>query len=94
MGTLIDIYPPPSFFTTHIMISVVALTAGYSGPSVLPKTRIGASMVDIAGLKELAKSQNPVVVRRASSTRMRLARDCLVLARRRCACACLHASRQ
>lgn len=50
------------------MISVVALTAGYTGPSVLPKTRIGASMVDVAGLKELAKSQNPVVVRHASST--------------------------
>ena len=45
-----------------MLSSVAALTNGYTSPMALPQSRVAASMVDINGLKDLAKSQNPVVV--------------------------------
>ena len=48
-----------------MLSSVAALSpAGYASPMALPQSRVAASMVDINGLKDLAKSQNPVVVSR------------------------------
>ena len=47
-----------------MLSSVAALTNGYTSPMALPQSRVAASMVDINGLKALAKSQNPVVVSR------------------------------
>ena len=47
-----------------MLSSVAALTNGYTSPMALPQSRVAASMVDINGLKDLAKSQNPVVVSR------------------------------
>jgi hypothetical protein len=44
-----------------MLSSVAALTNGYTSPMALPQSRVAASMVDINGLKDLAKSQNPVV---------------------------------
>jgi len=47
---------------TQMLSSVAALSpAGYASPMALPQSRVAASMVDINGLKDLAKSQNPVV---------------------------------
>jgi hypothetical protein len=43
-----------------MLSSVAALTNGYVVPA-LPQSRVAANMMDLGGLKDLAKSQNPVV---------------------------------
>jgi len=49
-----------------MLSSVAALTSGYTAPTALPQSRVAASMsMDIGGLKDMAKAQNPVVVSRA-----------------------------
>ena len=51
---------------TSMLSSVAALTSGYTAPTALPQSRVAASMsMDIGGLKDMAKAQNPVVVSRA-----------------------------
>jgi|TARA_B110000196_G_scaffold193357_1_gene165642 hypothetical protein len=46
-----------------MLSSVAALTSGYTAPTALPQSRVAVSMsMDIGGLKDMAKSQNPVVV--------------------------------
>ena len=50
-----------------MLSSVAALTNGYTSPMALPQSRVAASMLDIGGLKDLAKQQNPVVVSRAKA---------------------------
>ena len=48
---------------TRMLSSVAALTSGYTAPTALPQSRVAVSMsMDIGGLKDMAKSQNPVVV--------------------------------
>lgn len=50
-----------------MLSSVAALTSGYTAPTALPQSRVAASMsMDIGGLKDMAKAQNPVVVSRAN----------------------------
>jgi len=45
-----------------MLSSVAALTSGYTAPTALPQSRVAASMsMDIGGLKDMAKAQNPVV---------------------------------
>ena len=51
----------------QMLYSVAALTSGFAAPTALPQSRAAATMsMNIGGLKEMAKEQNPVVVRNAS----------------------------
>ena len=46
-----------------MLSSVAALSpAGYTSPMALPQSQVKASMASLDQLKDLAKSQNPVVV--------------------------------
>jgi len=45
-----------------MLSSVAALTNGYTGPVALPQSQVKVSMASLDQLKDLAKSQNPVVV--------------------------------
>jgi len=46
-----------------MLYSVAALTSGFAAPTALPQSRAAATMsMNIGGLKEMAKAQNPVVV--------------------------------
>jgi len=45
-----------------MLYSVAALTSGFAAPTALPQSRAAATMsMNIGGLKEMAKEQNPVV---------------------------------
>ena len=52
-----------------MLYSVAALTSGFAAPTALPQSRAAATMsMNIGGLKEMAKAQNPVVVRTLAPT--------------------------
>ena len=55
--------PTRSILATQMLSSVAALSpAGYTSPMALPQSQVKASMASLDQLKDLAKSQNPVVV--------------------------------
>ena len=55
--------PTRSILPTQMLSSVAALSpAGYTSPMALPQSQVKASMASLDQLKDLAKSQNPVVV--------------------------------
>ena len=64
-GTLqSDPVASPFIRASHMLYSVAALTSGFAAPTALPQSRAAATMsMNIGGLKEMAKAQNPVVVR-------------------------------
>jgi len=57
------LHPDTPILATQMLSSVAALSpAGYTSPMALPQSQVKASMASLDQLKDLAKSQNPVVV--------------------------------
>ena len=57
------LFIPDTILATQMLSSVAALSpAGYAGSMALPQSQVKASMASLDQLKDLAKSQNPVVV--------------------------------